>query len=53
MMGPQGFGEAGEKDFLFLGSWGALITIFWEQAHSFGDLGSPVKKSNINLKISP
>ena len=33
MMGPQGFGEAGEKGYLFSGSWGALITIL-------GELGS-------------
>ena len=45
-----------------LGTWGEGLFIFrelWsignyfqgsgEQAHSFGDLGSPAKKSNINL----
>ena len=46
-MGPQGFGESGENDYLISGSWGVLVIILWgagERAHSFGDLGNPAKK---------
>ena len=49
LMGPQGFLVSGEKGYLFSGSWAALIFILGEQAHSFGDLGSPAKR----LKKSP
>ena len=41
------FGGSGENGYLFSGSWGAQVIIFrdlGEQAHSFGDLGSPAKK---------
>ena len=44
---PQGFWGAREKGYLFSGSWGALVIILkgaGEQAHTFGDLGSPAKK---------
>ena len=36
----------GEWLFIFreLGSTGNYFQGFWEQAHSFGDLGSPAKK---------
>ena len=42
--GPQGFGGAGEKGYLFSGSWGALIIIYGELAHTFADLGITAKK---------
>ena len=58
--GPQGFRGAGENGYLFSGSWEALVIIvrdlgFGEQAHSFGDFGSPVKKlkKNLTLKETP
>ena len=36
----------------FSGSWGALVIIFGEQSHSFGDWGSlqKVKKSHLKRK---
>ena len=56
-MGPQGFWRSGENCFLFifreLGSTGDYYQGFWEQAHSFGDFGSPVKsKKKSRLKGS-
>ena len=33
LWGPQGFWDSGEKDYLFSGSWGALLIIL-------GELGS-------------
>ena len=47
MLGPQGvLGIWGECLFIFreLGSTGIYLQVFGEQAHSFGDLGSPAKK---------
>ena len=47
LWGPQGFWGSGEKGYLSLGSWGALLIILGElgeQAHTFGDLGSIAKK---------
>ena len=44
---PQGFWGSGETGYLFSVSWGALVIILGcagEQAHSFGDLGSPAQK---------
>ena len=41
------FGGASEKDYLFSGELGSTVNDFRgavEQAHSFGDLGSPAKK---------
>ena len=44
--GPQGFWGSGEWLFIFrdLGSTGNYFRGAGEQAHSFGDLGSPAKK---------
>ena len=53
--GPQGFWGSGENGYLFSGSWGALVIISRdqrEQAHSFGDLGSPAKKQKNKGKAS-
>ena len=46
IIGPMGFGDLGEWLFIFreLGSTGNYFQGFGQQAHSFGDLGSPVKK---------
>ena len=44
---PQGFGGSGRIAVSFMGAGEALVIIFrgsGEQAHSFGDLGSPAKK---------
>ena len=43
---PRGFGDLGEWLFNFrdLGSTGNYFRGAWEQARSFGDLGSPAKK---------
>ena len=50
---PWGFGERMVEEWLFifreLWSTGNYFQGFWEQAHSFGDLGSPAKSK----KISP
>ena len=45
LLGLQGFWGSGEL-FIFreLGSTGNYLQGFGEQAHSFGDLGSPAKK---------
>ena len=46
-LGPQGFWGSGENGFFIygeLGSTGYYFQGFGEQAHSFGDLGSPAKK---------
>ena len=43
-MGPQGLCGSLENGYLISGSWGALVIILGEQAHSFRDLGSPDKK---------
>ena len=51
-MGPRGFGILGEGIFIFreLGSTGYNFLGDGEQAHGFGDLGSPVKsKKKKNL----
>ena len=48
LRGHQGFSGAGEKGYIFSGSWGALAIIFrgaGEQAHTFGDLGRTAKKA--------
>ena len=46
-MGPQGFWGSGENGYLFSGSCpgstGNYFQGFGEQAHSFGDSGSPEK----------
>ena len=46
---PGGFWESGEKGCLFSGSWGGggHWKLFWgpgEQAHNFGNLGSPAQR---------
>ena len=42
---PQGFWGSGENGFFReLGSTGNYFHVFGEQAHSTGDLGSPVSK---------
>ena len=55
-MGPPGaFGIWGEWLFIFreLGSTGNYFQGFWEQAHSFGDLGSLAKSKKNHLKEKP
>ena len=49
---PRGFGDLGRTAIYFreLGSTGNYFHGSGEQAHSFGDLGNPVKKQKINLK---
>ena len=52
-MGPPGvLGILGEWLFIFrgLGSTGNYFRGAWEQAQSFGDLGSPAKKQKIKEK---
>ena len=47
IMGPHGFWGSKENGFFLfreLGSTGNYFQGFWEQAHYFGDLGSPAKK---------
>ena len=44
LQGPQGFWEEGLFIFRELGSTSNYLTGFGEQAYSFGDLESPVKK---------
>ena len=44
------------KEWLFLGSWGALLIILGDLGSKlivFRDLGSPAKTWKVNLKISP
>ena len=60
MWGPGGFGDMGRRDIFFreLGSTINYFQGFGEQAHSFGDLGSPAKKvkhefKNFTLKEKP
>ena len=45
-MAPRDLGDPGRMAFFFgkLGSIGNYFQGFGEQAHSFGDLGSPAKK---------
>ena len=55
-MGPPGvLGIWGEWLFIFrdLGSTGNYFRGAGEQAHSFGDLGSPVKKQKKKIKEKP
>ena len=49
--GPQGFGGAGEKGYIFLWSWAALVIIsgIWGANLYFWGFGEPCKKVKINL----
>ena len=46
---PMGFGDLGRMTIYFreLGSTGNYFQGFGQQAHSFGDLGSPAQKKEI------
>ena len=52
---PQGFGGSVENGYLFSGSTGTCNYFrgAGEQAHSFGDSGSPAKKVKKYIKEKP